>query len=269
MSELAVPLRTDHRTGSFRIMVSRYAPDLRIDRHEHENASLCLALSGAYEEFLDRKSRRVEAGTLVYHPEGEAHANRHLRAVTDLVTIELEASASKLANPLSPIFDDGWHGKRPRLLPTMYRLIQTIETEPASPGLVIDDLVWEVIGEVADHLHDDGRPKWLCEVRDYLEAGFATPPSLTELADMAGVHPAHLTRAFRMAFGSSIGVFIQRRQAAEALRLLPRLDLSLADISGRAGFSDQSHMTRRITAATGRPPGAWRRDTAWEKHALQ
>ena len=43
---------------------------------------------------------------------------------------------------------------------------------------------------------------------------------------------------------------------AEVLRLI-ETGAALSDIAVNAGFSDQPHMTRAITALTGRPPGYW------------
>jgi transcriptional regulator GlxA family with amidase domain len=40
-----------------------------------------------------------------------------------------------------------------------------------------------------------------------------------------------------------------------------KTDTPLADVALACGFADQSHFTRVFSAATGLPPGAWRRAT--------
>jgi AraC family transcriptional regulator len=247
------------------VSLGRYAPETWIPRHRHERASLCVAFSGGYDEQLDRSSRRVDAGALVIHPEGEAHANRHAPVVTHLLTIELNPVALDLAGQVSPLFAESWHRAAPFVLPLAYRTLHEIEAVRAAPDLptpdlVIDDLIWRMISAAAgDHMPDAGRPTWLLAVRDYLDVHFADGPTLTTLAEMAGVHPMHLTRSFRKTFRCSIGDFVRQRQAETALTWLADGRLGLADISVAAGFADQSHMTRRVRDLTGRPPGAWRR----------
>ena len=247
-------------TGTFTVTYGQYEPETHIPRHDHEHASLCIALSGGYEEQLDRHSRRIETGTLVIHPEGEAHANHHAPRVTDLLTIELSPAALGLAREISPRFDESWHRPALFLLPAAYRILHEIETVRSAGTLAVDDLIWRVIGETTDHREtDSARPAWLLLVRDYLDAHFTDAPTLTMLAGMAGVHSVHLTRSFRTAYGCSVGDFVRQRQVETALSLLAEGELGLGQISLAAGFADQSHMTRRVGALTGKPPGTWRR----------
>jgi len=247
-------------TGDFTVTFGRYAPEVLIPRHRHEHASLCIAFSGGYEEQLDRSCRQVETGTLVIHPEGEAHSNRHAPCLTDLLTVELSPVALDLAREVSPLFDESWHRPATFLLPAAYRLLHEIETDRSAEKLAIDDLLWRMIGETTGYREPEtGRPAWLLLVRDYLDVHFADGPTLAMLAGMAGVHSVHLTRSFRKTFGYSVGDFVRQRQAETALRLLAQGDLGLSEISLVAGFADQSHMTRRVGDLTGKPPGAWRR----------
>jgi AraC family transcriptional regulator len=232
---------------------------MKIARHDHELASLCIAISGGYDEQLNRKSRRVEAGTIVLHPEGEAHANDHGPRITNLLTVELRPASLNLARSLSPLFGESWHRSASFLLPQAYRILRELDEISPSADLAIDDAIWETIADlVGHHRADVGRPRWLLAVRDYLEVHFADAPPMAMLSQMAGVHPVHLARSFRRAFGSSIGAFVRRCQVAAALKLVADGDLGLAEISFAAGFADQSHMTRQVGGLTGRSPGAWR-----------
>jgi AraC family transcriptional regulator len=247
-------------TGAFRVTFGRYAPAMRIPRHDHEMASLCIALSGGYKEQLDRRDREVETGTLVIHPQGEAHANQHAEKVTGLLTIEFSRESLELVRDLSPLFDESWDRKAAFLLPLAYRIFDEMEHNPPFDNVGVDDLIWRMIADIADYRYvNAGRPAWLLAVRDYLESHVSTAPSIGTLAAMVGVHPVHLGRAFRRAFGCGVGDFVWQRRIAAALKLLADSDLGLGEISAITGFADQSHMTRRIGAMTGRPPGAWRR----------
>lgn len=248
-----------HDTGTFRVTFGRYAPAMQIARHDHEMASLCIALSGGYKEQLDRRVREVETGTLVVHPEGEAHANHHSAKVTGLLTIEFSRHSLELARDLSPLFDESWDRSAAFLLPSAYRIIDEIEHRLPSANMGIDDLVWRMIGGIVDCRHVNApRPAWLSAVHHHLESHIDDTLSINTLAEMAGVHPVHLGRAFRRAFGCGVGDFVWQRRVAAALKLLTDSDLGLGEISVITGFADQSHMTRRIKTMTGRPPGAWR-----------
>jgi len=247
-------------TGAFRVTFGRYAPAMRIARHDHEMASLCVALSGGYTEQLDYRAREVETGTLVVHPQGEAHTNHHGAKVTGLLTIEFSRESLELARNLSPLFDESWDRAAAFLLPSVYRIFDEMDHGLPSANVGIDDLIWQMIAGIIDYRHvNAGRPAWLIAVRDYLESHFDDAPSIVALAEMAGVHPVHLGRAFRQTFGCGVGDFVWQRRIAAALKLLTDSNLGLGEISSVTGFADQSHMTRRISAMTGRPPGAWRR----------
>lgn len=83
--------------------------------------------------------------------------------------------------------------------------------------------------------------------------------SVSAIAADVGVHPVHLARVFRRAWGCSPGELLRWRRTEEASRLLLRTRLPVADVAAAVGFVDQSHMTRAFHAAFGLTPGAWRR----------
>jgi AraC-like DNA-binding protein len=59
-------------------------------------------------------------------------------------------------------------------------------------------------------------------------------------------------------FATSAAAFRAEARAQIALAQIATGE-ALSDIAVTAGFSDQPHMTRAITALTGRPPGYWAR----------
>ena len=246
--------------GGFIITDGFYPPSLRIRRHDHELASLCIVMSGGYDEDYGNRCRRAEPGTAIVHPAGEHHANRHDPAPGRVLTIEVEHGRLDLLRQEFPIMDESWHGED-RGLTVIARRIAA-EARQAGHGALtaVESLVLELLARV----HPVQRPaargaQWLARVRDELEAFPGRPPPLGQLALLAGVHPVHLARAFRAAFGCSVGCYSRRLQVARAVILLDDPDLSLSAIALEAGFADQSHMTRLVRAQTGLPPGAWRR----------
>ena len=76
----------------------------------------------------------------------------------------------------------------------------------------------------------------------------------------AGVHPAHLSRAFRDRYRETIHGRVRRLRLEWAARRLVESDDPIAGIALAAGFADQSHLTRALKAHTGLTPAAYRRE---------
>jgi AraC-like DNA-binding protein len=103
-------------------------------------------------------------------------------------------------------------------------------------------------------------PAWLQATLDAFDWSGAAP--LRDAARVAGIHPTHLSRAFRRHLGTTPQGFRQRARLRRASALLLETDASLTTIALSCGFSDQSHLTRTFGAALGLAPGAYRRTFA-------
>ncbi len=102
-------------------------------------------------------------------------------------------------------------------------------------------------------------PHWLVRVRTRVAESCRNPPSRAELARQAGVDVAHLSRAFRAHFGTTIMEFARARRLADALRWLALTDEPVSAVARRCGYSDQGHLARECRRQTGLTPAAWRR----------
>jgi AraC-like DNA-binding protein len=101
------------------------------------------------------------------------------------------------------------------------------------------------------------RPAHLQRVKDYMRAHFQRELTVTELAQVAGLSRAHLTRAFTAAFHTPPHVYLNAVRIAHAQTLL-RAGVALAEVASLCGFADQSHFARRFKGSTGVAPSAWR-----------
>jgi len=81
---------------------------------------------------------------------------------------------------------------------------------------------------------------------------------LGELAEIVGVHPTYLGRAFRAHYGLSVGEYGRRLRLAWAAAELARGEKPLAEIATSAGFADQSHFTRVFRRHIGTTPARYR-----------
>lgn len=105
----------------------------------------------------------------------------------------------------------------------------------------------------------NGVPLWLAQVRARVAESYRRPPSRAELASQAGVDVAHMSRAFRAHFGTTIMEFARSRRLADALRWLAWTDEPVAAVARRCGYSDQGHLSRECRRHTGMTPAAFRR----------
>ena len=101
----------------------------------------------------------------------------------------------------------------------------------------------------------------VARVRDYLRAHVEVPVSLEELAGVSGLSRFYLLRAFRREHGVSPHAYQMHLRLARARRLLAQ-GVSASHAAYRAGFADQSHLTRRLKETTGLTPGEFARQFA-------
>src|ERR687898_58335 len=95
--------------------------------------------------------------------------------------------------------------------------------------------------------------------RHRIHAELSHRPSLSSLARAVGVHPVTLARAFRQAFGCTVGEYVRQLRIERAAHQLAGTELSLAEIALAAGFSDQSHFSNMFRERTGLSPSKFRR----------
>jgi AraC-like DNA-binding protein len=82
-------------------------------------------------------------------------------------------------------------------------------------------------------------------------------PTLTELADLAGISRFQLLRRFKAQYGVPPHAWLVCRRVEHARRLI-LAGVGLAEVASASGFSDQSHMTRVFVKHYGYTPGVWR-----------
>jgi AraC-like DNA-binding protein len=80
--------------------------------------------------------------------------------------------------------------------------------------------------------------------------------TLIELARESGVSRYQLIRAFARELGLTPHAYILQRRIALAQRLI-RAGCDLADVAARAGFYDQSHLTRWFVRQFGVTPSRY------------
>jgi AraC-like DNA-binding protein len=235
-------------------------------RHFHDTYVICVHEKGA-EEFYCRGATRVSpVGSLVTLDPGEVHTGHphdHQPWVfrcfyPDPSLMQSIASQLPIRRQTAPhfrapiVFD-------PELAKSLGRLHRTLET--SSDTLHRETALIVTLGELITR-HSTGscalravgsETQAVKTVRDYIEEHYVKNPSLKELANLAGLSPFYLLRAFRKEMGLPPHEFLTQVRVARAMKLLAR-GLPIAQVALETGFVDQSHLTKRFKRIVGVTP---------------
>jgi AraC-like DNA-binding protein len=98
----------------------------------------------------------------------------------------------------------------------------------------------------------------LLRARDLVDARYAEPLAVDDLARAAGLSRAHFSREFRRAFGETPHSYLLTRRLERAAALLRSTDRSVASICFAVGLRSVGSFTTSFTRAYGMTPTAYR-----------
>jgi AraC family transcriptional regulator len=142
------------------------------------------------------------------------------------------------------------------------RLGREMTRSDSASALAIDGLISEMLAEGSRGKvlsEEKGFAAWLARATDFVHDNFTCTFSLEEVAQIAGVHSAHLSRVFRQKLGCTVGEYVRRLRFEFACQQILSTERSLCDVAHQAGFSDQSHLNRMFRAQMGMTPYMYRK----------
>ena len=228
-------------------IVSSQAHDF-MPLHRHENARVVLVLDGEIVEQAFSGSRRLVAGEFVFRPPHFAHSNTTCdRGVR---YIRLAVSARGLRKQLG---ENGWGVSFGRVSLSPF-FVKKLRENPFGGDRLLGELLdggthrsaFEELDAIVDLALD-------------LEKNENPGLRLGDRAIALGLRNYELTRKFKARFGINPASYRREVRLQMALRMIFETDERLAGIAFDTGFSDQSHLTRSVRAATGHSPAAVRR----------
>jgi AraC family transcriptional regulator len=74
------------------LVENAYSPAFVIPRHAHASPFFGLVLEGGYREIYGGRCRECSPSSLVFHPSGEVHSERHYDVVVRILNIEPAAA---------------------------------------------------------------------------------------------------------------------------------------------------------------------------------
>jgi len=227
--------------------------------HTHTDAHFVLVLSGVYLSSARWAPVRARAPFLVFNPPGTAHRDRFLGGVGSFLAISLSADRFAQLRDLVALSDVATTLGRPDAVSRAFRIAREIRGAGNDAG-VIESASWELLAATVEARAPRGTPGWAHLAYEALmdQAGRADL-SIAHVAGAAGVHPVHLARVFRHAWGCSPGELLRWRRTERAADLLAGTSIPAAEIAATVGFVDQSHMNRAFHSLYGVTPGAWQR----------
>jgi len=247
-------------TDDFRLREDIYPAGLSQPRHSHRLASFSFVSSGNYREAVGRKTYARQGPTVILHPPEESHAVLYESPVKIL---SVHFSFNKLADirRRSTVLDSPSSCRSETVSWLGARLRQELRRIDAISALEIEGLILEMLAEASragTHGGEKDSPKWLEVAKDFLHDNFAESFTLTQVAKIAGVHPAHLSRVFRQRVHSTVGEYVRRLRVESACRQILNTDRPLSQIAAHAGFADQSHFNKVFKSRFNLTPNEYR-----------
>jgi AraC family transcriptional regulator len=240
---------------------ARFPAGLVLERHSHEGPIVCVMLEGSFDHVGDRHTHDCTPGTVLIEPAGDPHGNRMRRAGARVLVVEPEPR-DDLLRTLGGLLERGTRFRHPGIFARARALARELPARDDVAPLALEAGALEMLA-VAARLRDlrpGAEPAWLGKAREMIEDRFREPLQLADLAREAGVHPAHLSRVFRVRYREPIAACIRRLRTEWAADRLARTEDPISAIALAAGFADQSHLTRALRAATGMTPARYRRE---------
>jgi AraC family transcriptional regulator len=237
--------------GPFIVSIARHEAGHALAPHSHATATATVLLGGDYFEECATIRHQLVPLTGVIKPAHEPHTNRIGRRGARSLVVETHDA------DWTPFFSRPAVLESPELVALLLKVSGEIALEHPSAA-VIESLIAEWLCGVERSNRDVMIPAWLYRVRDVIHATSTDDLRLASLASEVGLHPMYVARAFRKAFGRSIGEYAVALRLARAARLLAEGTEHIGRVALKAGYYDHSHMTRDFRSRTGMSPTHWR-----------
>jgi AraC family transcriptional regulator len=222
-----------------------------------------IILRGAYRETSGNRVRECKPATLLFHPEGELHADQFHQGYCRVFSFEIGAQwlararqcSVELVGPIQfPTGPAVW------LATKLYRELYAADD---ASSLVVEGLLLEILAEISRKRSRTGArqpPRWLKDARDLLLANFSESLSLDAVAKTVEIHPVHLSREFRRFYHHSIGEYVRKLRIEFACNQIASSDRPFFEIAAAAGFADHGHFTRNFKRFTSLTPSQYRKN---------
>lgn len=255
-------------TSRIRCTQAFFAGNSHLHAHRHDRPTFAVMLEGGFElQFTSPgiRDRRLSCptGTIFTEPAGEQHANTLYETGARVLVVQPDLSAEMFKPVRAMLSDRINHFRHGRIQADARRLAREIQEPDSLSHLAMEALALDMLAEAARIEAPDadvaGVSPWFRKAEEYIHEQFRAAPRIRDVAEVAGVHPAHLASVFRRVYDVPLGTYMRRLRVEWVADRLVATDEEISTLAYRAGFADQSHLTRTFKRATGWTPGAYRR----------
>lgn len=243
------------------------ASSLQFGRHTHDQFGIGVVLRGAQDSASGRGPVRAMPGNLISVNPNEVHDGRPVAGAPRswrmlyfepglIAGLAQQMELSAGSEWIHPVLD---HPQAAQAFLRLYAMLTT--PGPESTPDTAEQELFQALAPLLGHAPATQAhllSKELAQAKARIDAQPHQPVSLAELAADAGLSRFHFLRAFKAATQLPPHAYRQQRQLQMARRLI-LAGHGVAQAALQAGFADQSHLTRRFTAAYGLTPGAMAR----------
>ena len=237
-------------------------------RHTHDQYGIGVIDAGGHASWSGRGQVEAGPGSFISVNPGEVHDGRAIggrprawrilyfepAALAD-VRADITEGASASFTFTAPVFAD--RGLR-QLFEDAFRYASP--RAEAGAAMPCETAVLRFVARLRVHSTapraEEGPTACIRRARHRIDADPAAPVTLIELAEESEVSRYQLIRAFARELGLTPHAYILQRRIALAQRLI-RAGCDLADVAARAGFYDQSHLTRWFVRQFGVTPSRY------------
>lgn len=133
------------------------------------------------------------------------------------------------------------------------------ETENVKDAIDLLNEFLDEVNKVIEKKQNDPSHSNIQKLLNYIDAHFAEPLSLTDLANHFHFNPSYLSTYFSTHHRVGFNEYINEIRIEKAKELLRNGTVSISKISGMAGYSDHSYFCKVFKKKTGKSPSSYRR----------
>jgi AraC-like DNA-binding protein len=251
-----------HRSRSMGITAMELMSNHSFPRHTHDEYGIGVILSGAQRSWSGVGPVESVPGDVISVNPGELHdghpvngAARRWRIIyfdPAALTRHFVPDAAREIEFVSPNLRDCDLGGWVNLL--FNRLSDGVGQ------LGVEEIVIHLVRRLTPQRRPEGDARKYStpvrKARERIDDDPSSQISLTELAALSGISRYQIVRAFARELGVTPYAYVIQSRVRLARQLLMNGD-TLADTALRAGFADQSHLTRAFARQFGIPPGRY------------
>ncbi len=243
----------------------RRAAGHHMHRMHHSDHLLIYCTEGKAFLNIQNEPYTVEAGNLLLLPAGADH--RYTADPDDPWTIHWVHYTGPLAETFNTYM--GFNsttrirhlGRQPRMLVDFNGLLSVRQTGFRARGLIhAASRLRQLLAAVPINANETNREQTngLETIHSYMRERLSERITLEQLADIAGLSPAHFATRYREQTGTSPIQHFLHLKVEQACQYLDTTSLSFADISRQLGYDDAYYFSRLFKKVMGQSPSDYR-----------